>query len=100
MFLPLLFSGLYEMCFQGRNWTGMKVLIGRCARMMKDWMILQRPEDALILGGWVEQLDAEQARPPALAWEPGATPRDTNLPDEPGRLNVEAGFMGAWAPKF
>jgi hypothetical protein len=30
--------------------------------MMKDWMLLQKPEDVLILGGWVEQLEAAQAR--------------------------------------
>jgi hypothetical protein len=30
--------------------------------MMKDWMLLQQPEDVLILGGWVEQLEAAHAR--------------------------------------
>jgi hypothetical protein len=73
-----------EMCFQGRMWSGMKVLFGRCARTIRDWMLVQKPEDVLILGGWLEQLEAAQTRPPALTWDPGALLRNTRLPDELG----------------
>jgi hypothetical protein len=59
-------------------------LFGWCARMMKDWMLLQKPEDVLILGGWVEQLEAAQARSPALTWESGVRQRNTSLSDELG----------------
>jgi hypothetical protein len=53
-------------------------MLGRCARMLKDWMVVQRPEDVLMLGGWVEQLEAVQTRPSALIWDPGALQRDSS----------------------
>jgi hypothetical protein len=41
-------------------------------------MLLQRPEDTLILDDCVEKLEAEQARPPTLPWDCGSSvPRDT-----------------------
>jgi hypothetical protein len=60
-----------EMCFQGRKWTGVKELIGRWARMLKDWLLLRKPEDVLVLGAWMEKLELEHARPPSLPWDPG-----------------------------
>jgi hypothetical protein len=71
-----------EMCFQGRKWSGVKELIGRCARILKDWMLLLKPEDVLVMGAWVEKLEMEQARPPSLPWDPGAlVARDKELSD-------------------
>jgi hypothetical protein len=30
--------------------------------MLKVWLLLQRPEDVLVLGTWVEKLEMEQDR--------------------------------------
>jgi hypothetical protein len=39
--------------------------------MVKNWLLLQKPEDVLVLGAWVEKLELEQAKPPSLPWDPG-----------------------------
>jgi hypothetical protein len=44
----------------------------------ENWMVVQRPEDVLMLGGWVEQLEAVQTRPSALIWDPSALQRDSS----------------------
>jgi hypothetical protein len=34
-------------------------------------LLLQRPEDVLVLGAWVEKLEMEQVKPPSLPWDSG-----------------------------
>jgi hypothetical protein len=73
-----------ELCFQGRRWTGMKVLMGRWARTLRDWMILQQPEEAVVLENWLMKLERGLSRPVALPWaQTASTPRDAG-PDDWG----------------
>jgi hypothetical protein len=52
-------------CFQ-ENWKDVRVFAGRCARMLRDWRVLQRSEDAAVLEGWMKELDRRAVRPTEL----------------------------------
>jgi hypothetical protein len=59
------------MCFNNVHWMGMNQIIGRCARMLKDWCWIQKPQDAVVLERWAEGFEKIGARPPPpsrLAW--------------------------------
>jgi hypothetical protein len=58
------------MCFQGAKWLGLKPVLEKCPRMLQNWSVLQRPEDAVKLGAWAVVLDKASSRPPRLTWEP------------------------------
>jgi hypothetical protein len=40
------------LCFQGVCRTGMKKLSGQCARLLRNWSLLNKPEAAATLGEW------------------------------------------------
>jgi hypothetical protein len=35
-----------ELCFQGVSWTGMHRLLRKSVKMVRDWRLLNKPEDA------------------------------------------------------
>jgi hypothetical protein len=59
-----------DICFQGVQWTGLKMVLGRCARMLRDWKLIQISEDAARLEVWIEEFEERSASPPRLTWEP------------------------------
>jgi hypothetical protein len=60
-----------DMCFQGRKWSGMQEILRSWLRMVKDWMLLQSAEGKVRLETWVERMEEELTRPPALQWASG-----------------------------
>jgi hypothetical protein len=46
------------------------MVLGRCARMLRDWKLIQRSEDATRLKVWIEEFEERSASPPRLTWEP------------------------------
>jgi hypothetical protein len=38
-----------ELCFQGTKWSGVHILLRKIARMLKDWRLLNKAEDAAVL---------------------------------------------------
>jgi hypothetical protein len=41
-------------------------LAGRCARMLRDWRVLQRPEEAAVLDEWIQALERRRSSPAEL----------------------------------
>jgi hypothetical protein len=73
MFVHVLFYGLFgrqnnDMCFQGLRWTGTRRMLGRCARILRNWRLLHKPEDAARLEEWASDLE-RSSRPPRTTWE-------------------------------
>jgi hypothetical protein len=46
------------------------MMTGRCARMLRDWHLIQISEDVATLETWTEELEKRGASPPRLTWEP------------------------------
>jgi hypothetical protein len=46
------------------------MVLGRCARMLRDWKLIQISEDAARLEVWIEEFEERSASPPRLTWEP------------------------------
>jgi hypothetical protein len=44
-----------ELCFQGKQWVSLRPLAGRCARMLRAWTLLQKPEDVAGRQNWGEE---------------------------------------------
>jgi hypothetical protein len=57
-----------DLCFQNMQWTGMKVVARPCARMLRDWKIIQKQEEADKLEFWSGELERIGAREPRLSW--------------------------------
>jgi hypothetical protein len=56
-----------DICFHTAQWTGLKQVTGRCARMIRDWRLIQKPADAATSEAWTEELE-RRARPSELTW--------------------------------
>jgi hypothetical protein len=71
-----------ELCFQEIGWTGMDKLLRRCARMMREWRVLNNLEDAAKLETWASELERRSFLPPRLDWCQRPPRQDyTNHPD-------------------
>jgi hypothetical protein len=57
-----------NLCVQGIGWTGMDKLLRRCARMMREWKMLNKVEDAQKLEVWASELEPRSFLPPRLGW--------------------------------
>jgi hypothetical protein len=60
-----------EFIFQGTCWTGVRVLLQRIARLLRDWKVLSQGEDADRMMAWAEELERRSLLPPRLTWEGG-----------------------------
>jgi hypothetical protein len=58
-----------DLCFQVNQWKDVRMLAGRCARMLGDWRILQKSEGAAVLERWMVQLERRAGQPEELTWE-------------------------------
>jgi hypothetical protein len=58
-----------EMCFQVSQWCGMQTLMRRCAGLLKNWRLLCKEEDAVILEQWAVALEKRSTEPPRLTLE-------------------------------
>jgi hypothetical protein len=63
-----------DLCFQGVGWTGMDKLLRRCARLMREWKMLNKAEDAQKLEVWVSELE----RRSFFAAKTGLVPKATS----------------------
>jgi hypothetical protein len=57
-----------DLCFEDVQWTGMTRMLGRCARMLRNWRLLHKPKDAAKLEELVEELGRSK-KSPRIAWE-------------------------------
>jgi hypothetical protein len=57
------------LCFKDYQWRDLRELVGQCARMLRDWRMLQKPEDAAMLDSWIQALEKRRALSMALPWE-------------------------------
>jgi hypothetical protein len=71
------------MCFQGLQRSRMKLVLGRCARMLMNWKLLLKEEEAAKLEGWAANLEDQSRRPQPLDWHPVPVPdpETCNVPD-------------------
>jgi hypothetical protein len=46
----------------------LEALIGWCSRMIKNWTLLNKPKEVVILEAWVVELAKRSVRPPRLPW--------------------------------
>jgi hypothetical protein len=61
-----------NMCFQRLCWSKVEAMFGTCARLIKNWKILSKPEDVNVLETWAQAMEERSARPPCLGWRPQA----------------------------
>jgi hypothetical protein len=54
------------MCFQGKCWSRVEVILREIARLLRRWMLLNRQEEVVILEAWARQLEQKNARHPLL----------------------------------
>jgi hypothetical protein len=59
-----------EICFQGAKWMGMQVLFFKCAKMLRRWKIIQKPEFAAQLECVAGKLERRGVSPPVITWFP------------------------------
>jgi hypothetical protein len=52
-----------DLCFQGLSWTGGHTLLRRCATMLRDWCLLNKPEDVAKLEMWATDRAGEEKLP-------------------------------------
>jgi hypothetical protein len=52
-----------DMCFNNVQWMGMSQVTRRCARMLRDWCLIQKSQDAAMLERWAEDPEKVGARP-------------------------------------
>jgi hypothetical protein len=57
-----------DLCFQGLSWTGGHVLLRRSAKMLRDWCLLNNPEDVVKLELWATELEKRSFQPTRLTW--------------------------------
>jgi hypothetical protein len=62
-----------NICFQGERWTGMIEVMRSCARLLKNWKLVNNQDDAARLEGWACELEKRGRSPPALGWRMGWT---------------------------
>jgi hypothetical protein len=82
-----------DLCFQGVCWTGMKKLYGQCARLLRNWSLLNKPEAAATLEEWAQEMELRSVRPPRLTWKQMSRRSGDSLSDrvryrDVGNLNV------------
>jgi hypothetical protein len=58
-----------EHCFQGVVWTGLNLVLKRCAKTVRSWMLIQTLEDGAKLEEVARALEERSARSPPLTWE-------------------------------
>jgi hypothetical protein len=57
-----------DLCFQGLSWTGGHVLLRRSAKMLRDWCLLNKPEDVVKLELWAIELEKRSFQQARLTW--------------------------------
>jgi hypothetical protein len=55
-----------ELCFQGGSWSRIEVLFGRCSRLLRNWKMMSRVEEAAKLELWAQMLEEKGASPARL----------------------------------
>jgi hypothetical protein len=56
------------MCFQGKCWSRVEVILREVAMLLRKWMLLNKPEEVEILEAWALKLEQKSARHPRLMW--------------------------------
>jgi hypothetical protein len=59
-----------KLCFQGHCWEGMRKVVASCAKLLRNWSLVNKSEDAAQLGAWARELEASSARPERVTWMP------------------------------
>jgi hypothetical protein len=57
-----------DMCFQGACWKSLENLLGRCARLLRNWILLSKPGEVTKLEAWAKEMVIRSASPPRLPW--------------------------------
>jgi hypothetical protein len=65
----------------------MNQIIGRCARMLKDWCWIQKPQDAVVLERWAEGFEKNLIMS-CYHNEPGATLLSEKKREQRARLTT------------
>jgi hypothetical protein len=75
-----------SLCFQGQCWARVRRLLVSCARMVRNWALLNSSKDAARVEIWAKELEVRGTRSERLAWRP---------PDDgAGALNDQASRHG------
>jgi hypothetical protein len=51
-----------KLCFQGQCWEGMRRVMASCAKLLRNWSLVNNSDDAAQLGVWACALEARSAR--------------------------------------
>jgi hypothetical protein len=70
-----------DLCFQGLCWTNVEKILGRCAVLLRNWAVLNKPGEMLRLEEWTQVLEKKSSSPPMLPWWRG---RDSGSTSDAG----------------
>jgi hypothetical protein len=59
-----------HVCFQGKCWSRVELLLREVARLIRNWALLNKPEEVELLERWALELEQRSTRPPRLEWHP------------------------------
>ena len=61
------------LCFQGQKWRSVEVVLSRCAKTMRRWRALIKPDKELELEFIIVELEKRGAEPARIAWSSSAS---------------------------
>jgi hypothetical protein len=67
-----------HMCFQGKCWSRVELLLREVARLIRNWALLNKPEEVELLERWALELEQRSTRPPRLEWHPVSRSSDSD----------------------
>jgi hypothetical protein len=56
------------MCFQGKQWSRVEVILREIVMLLKKWVLVNRPKEVVILEAWALKLEQKSARHSRLMW--------------------------------
>ena len=85
-------------CFQGKKWRSVEEVLYKCARMMRIWKVLLKPDKLMELERLIEALEKRGAGPARIAWSSSTTTQESSSGASPSlrflvgsRVAAEAG---------
>jgi hypothetical protein len=57
-----------NMCFKGKCWSRVEVILREVAKFIRNWTLVNRSEEVEMLETWTVELERRSVRPPRLMW--------------------------------
>jgi hypothetical protein len=57
-----------NICFQGVCWSKVEDVLRGGAKLIRNWVLLNKPEQVMKLEAWTQEMERRSVRPPRLTW--------------------------------